>query len=110
MRTQIIHLHQEAPAKPPVGAPCNGCGVCCAAETCPAGRIRFLRQRGPCPALEWHGTRYQCGLLLHPDRYFRFLNIVPAFMTRWTERAFRRWIAAGAGCDSSAEPEPQSPD
>ena len=65
MKDQIIHLHRSAPAKPAEGQPCNGCGVCCALETCPAARLRFLQKAGPCPALEWSvvETRYHCGLL-----------------------------------------------
>jgi len=34
---EVILIHPEAPAKPPLGAPCNGCGVCCLAEPCPVG-------------------------------------------------------------------------
>jgi hypothetical protein len=66
MHEQIIHLHHAAPRKPEAGAPCNGCGVCCALETCPPARLRFLRARGPCPALEWSAkeNRYHCGLLV----------------------------------------------
>ena len=43
---------------------CNGCGVCCAVETCPAGRLLF-RTRGACPALVWSTAerRYLCGLV-----------------------------------------------
>ena len=33
----LIRIHADAPAKPPVGAPCNGCGVCCLLEPCPLG-------------------------------------------------------------------------
>jgi hypothetical protein len=50
---QTIHLHTTAPAKPPEGQVCNGCGVCCAQETCPAARLRFLQKKGPCPAMQW---------------------------------------------------------
>lgn len=108
MHIQVIHVHRDAPAKPAVGAPCNGCGVCCAAETCPAGRLRFLQRRGPCPALEWHGDRYRCGLLQAPDRYFGLLRWLPQSATRLAARAFGRWIAAGAGCDSWAETDHRS--
>jgi hypothetical protein len=100
MLTQIIHLHRDAPAKPSPGMPCNGCGVCCAAETCPAGRLLFLQRKGPCPALEWHDHQYRCGLLLAPERHIRWL---PTRLAKPATFAFRRWIAAGAGCDSWAE-------
>ena len=97
MRTDIIHLHTAAPAKPAPGAPCNGCGVCCALETCPAARLRFLRARGPCPALTWSPTaqRYHCGLLAGP----RHLAWLPA---KLRQRLATRWIAAGQGCDCEA--------
>ena len=72
--------------KPPYGAPCNGCGICCLAETCPLARLRYLQIRGPCPALQWNATqgRYQCGMLLRAGRF---------------KRLIARWIAAGIGCD-----------
>ena len=42
---QTIHLHRDAPPKPAVGAPCNGCGVCCAAAPCPASLLIFSRRQ-----------------------------------------------------------------
>lgn len=102
MHEQIIHLHAAAPAKPAPGAACNGCGVCCALETCPAARLRFLRSAGPCPALEWNDAqgRYRCGLLARPRHYLGWL---PAIGERLARRLFARWIAAGTGCDCQAE-------
>jgi hypothetical protein len=84
-----------APAKPAYGRPCNGCGVCCLAETCPVGRLRFLRRRGPCPALiQDRSGRYWCGMVANPGR---FLPWLPDGLAR---ALMRRWIAAGIGCDS----------
>lgn len=102
--TETIHLHQRAPTKPAVGEPCNGCGVCCALETCPAGRLRFLRASGPCPALEWSATanRYHCGLLIQPGCYLW----VPSALEGFASRRLARWIAAGQGCDCAAEVQP----
>lgn len=102
MTPEIIRLHRAAPPKPAVGAPCNGCGVCCALETCPAARLRFLQAAGPCPALEWMPAenRYRCGLLQRPAHY---LGLLPRFAEASARRLFARWIAAGAGCDCSAE-------
>jgi len=99
----VVHLQRAAPAKPPPGAPCNGCGVCCALETCPLGRLRFRRAAGPCPALEWQAaeTRYRCGLLAHPRTYLW----LPRPAENLARRLLRRWIAAGRGCDCSAEVE-----
>lgn len=105
MREQLIHLHRAAPDKPPEGAPCNGCGVCCAQETCPAGRLRFLQITGPCPALAWddHLSAYRCGLLSTPER---FLPWLPASVLPRVRQLFYRWIAAGSGCDCSSEVSP----
>jgi hypothetical protein len=102
MHEQIIRLHRAAPRKPDAGAPCNGCGVCCALETCPLARLRFLRTRGPCPALEWSAatSRYQCGLLVRPTHY---LPLLPACAESWARRLVARSIAASQGCDCDAE-------
>lgn len=100
MPETLIHLHREALPKPLEGAPCNGCGVCCAVETCPVARLRFLKKTGPCPALAWDGDNkhYRCGLLIEPGRYF------PGLPAAWAKRLFSRWIAAGKGCDCDFEP------
>ena len=102
MRAKIVYLHDAAPGKPAVGEPCNGCGLCCAQETCPAGRLRFLQAGGPCPALEWHAPeqRYRCGLLSAPERY---ISCLPISGRGWAKRLFARWISAGSGCDCSSE-------
>lgn len=105
MHEEIIHLHHRAPAKPDEGQTCNGCGVCCALETCPAARLRFRQKRGPCPALEWSDLqgRYHCGLLMRPGHYFNWLPR-PAEST--ARRLLNRWISAGQGCDCSAMSQP----
>ncbi|AXS80784.1 hypothetical protein [Dechloromonas sp. HYN0024] len=102
MHEQIIHLHREAPAKPAEGQPCNGCGVCCALETCPAARLRFRQGQGLCPALHWStdDRRYHCGLLVDPKKYLPWL---PGLATSAAKRLLARWIAAGQGCDCDAE-------
>lgn len=102
---QTLHLHRAAPPKPAVGQPCNGCGVCCALETCPLARLRFLRKNGPCPALEWTAdeSRYRCGLLARPGAYLGWL---PSLAEPLARRLCARWIAAGDGCDCSAEIQP----
>jgi hypothetical protein len=85
---RVILLHPEAPPKPAPGAACNGCGVCCAAEPCPVGIVASLRLRGACRLLRWDDAarRYRCGALTGRP---------------WWQRLVRRWIAAGAGCDST---------
>ncbi|RYF67964.1 MAG: hypothetical protein EOO29_36015, partial [Comamonadaceae bacterium] len=50
---QVIHLQPDAPTKPAFGQPCNGCGVCCASEPCPAGVLVSRRRHGACAALVW---------------------------------------------------------
>jgi hypothetical protein len=97
--TDTIRLHALAPPKPALGAPCNGCGVCCAAEPCPLGQIFFLRRRGACPALDWDSaaSRYACGLVVRPAHHLRWL---PAAWSGPAGRWFSRRIAAGIGCDA----------
>lgn len=99
MRQQVIHVHLEAPAKPPEGQVCNGCGVCCLAEPCPMGRWLSGRRTGACRALGWDeaGRRYRCGALDDPRRWLPF--VPPA----WARVLARRWISAGRGCDCSFE-------
>lgn len=92
---RVIRLRHDAPAKPAAGAACNGCGVCCAWAPCPAGILLSRRRVGRCRALAWDGARYRCNLLRMPARHLRWL---PA---SWVERLAARWIAAGAGCDST---------
>lgn len=99
MPHQVIHLHPAAPAKPAAGAPCNGCGVCCAAEPCPLGVLLSRRRRGACRALLWDGQagRYRCGAVATPRRF------VPWWPAAWTRRLALRWIAAAQGCDCDLE-------
>jgi hypothetical protein len=101
-RHHIIELHPEAPAKPAEGAACNGCGVCCAWRPCPLGIMSTRSLRGPCAALQWHdaGRHYRCGWMAAPDSQ---AGAFARAWARWRARLARRWIAAGAGCDSSLE-------
>lgn len=100
-RIQTVTLLAEAPQKPPSGEPCNGCGICCAAEPCPLSRLLLRRGSAPCIALEWDRAegRYRCGLLQRPEHYLRWLPVPLAGVAR---RLAGRWIAAGSGCDSDA--------
>lgn len=99
---RVIHLHAEAPHKPPAGAPCNGCGVCCAAEPCPLGMLLSRRRHGACAALAWDETqhRHVCDALVRPQRFVKWRWLRPLFA-----RLAARWIAAGRGCDSAVEVE-----
>jgi hypothetical protein len=107
---QVIHIHPEAPPKPPLGAPCNGCGVCCLAEPCPVGVLVSRRTKGACKALVWsdQASGYQCGLLvgMGPAAAHRAQKRPPwwrrmarALWLRWA----RRMISAGSGCDASLD-------
>lgn len=99
---QVIHIHADAPAKPALGAPCNGCGVCCLAEPCPLGRVISHKRRGACNALRWDEARaiYRCGAITDTEAV-----LGPRW--RWAaplvRRLAHRWIAAGAGCDAAME-------
>jgi Fe-S-cluster-containing hydrogenase component 2 len=91
MNARVIAIHADAPAKPPIGQACNGCGVCCLAEPCPLGALVSRRLSGACAALRWDGAgrHYRCGLVSQGRS--------------WLSALARRWIAAGRGCDSDAE-------
>ena len=118
---QLLQVEPQAPAKPALGQPCNGCGLCCLAEPCPLGIVLSLRVRGACRLLRWEAgpQRYRCGALLAepdasaaaagPQRSSADTATSPsASRTRrllrglWN-RLVRRWIAAGSGCDAALE-------
>ncbi len=94
----VITLRVEAPDQPEVGAPCNGCGVCCAVAPCPLGVLASRRTKGPCAALVWMPDpgRYRCGLIEAPEQHLpRGLGrLAPALA-----RLARRYVSAGSGCD-----------
>ena len=92
---QIIYIHPDAPAKPPVGDACNGCGVCCLAEPCPIGMLVSRKRHGACTALAWDDAqrRYRCGMMNAGAHWPRWAG---ALVQRWV----RRVIAAGVGCDA----------
>lgn len=91
--------HVNAPPKPPVASPCNGCGLCCLAEPCPLGMLYSRRTTGPCVKLRWDdGTgRYVCGVLQDAERAVQRCS---NGLTRGWRALVRRWIAASMGCDA----------
>ena len=101
---QVILLHVDAPAKPAEGTPCNGCGLCCAVEPCPAGVLLSRRRTGACKALQWSDAerRYLCGLVSAPSRVLPWL---PKRLAPLASRLTRRWIASATGCDASLAAE-----
>lgn len=100
---RLIYIQPGAAAKPPMGAPCNGCGLCCLAEPCPLGVLLSRSRKGACKALRWEEEtkQYRCGALaaVSPQA-----GSVPGLVARWRVRLVRRWIAAGDGCDCALEP------
>lgn len=111
--SRVIHIQSAAPPKPAVGAPCNGCGVCCLVEPCPLGMLLSRRRRGACEALRWDesASHYRCGAVTEPEAVLR--QALPAALTGLAaglagllQRLAGRWIAAGQGCDSTLEPAP----
>jgi hypothetical protein len=102
MAHRVIYLQPGAPPKPEAGAPCNGCGLCCAWQPCPLGMLVSRRRSGACAALAWSPPeqRYHCAMLSAPHQVWPRLG-------RWAapliKRLARRWIAAGLGCDCQAE-------
>lgn len=102
MESQKINIHYNAPKKPQWGNTCNGCGVCCLAEPCPISQIMFLRRSGSCPAIVWqsHINRYECGMVISPSQHHR---LIPLCADSVLTGIFKRWIAAGIGCDSDVD-------
>lgn len=110
MPHQVIHIQPEAPAKPRIGQPCNGCGVCCLAEPCPLGVLLTGRRVGACDALRWDAAAalYRCGALSDPRAALaqrlpvRLHGVLP-LLAKLLPRLAGRWISAGSGCDCSLE-------
>lgn len=108
---RTIHIRVLAPRKPSVGAPCNGCGLCCLAEPCPLGMALTMKRKGACGVLVWNEgrARYECGALVAPQELVQarlpgpLRWLAPPLVTM-LRRMGARWIAAGIGCDSDLEP------
>jgi len=111
VQQRIIRIEPDAPPKPALGQPCNGCGICCLAEPCPVGMLVSRRRHGACKALQWSSElkQYRCGMLLDPLPLIG-LRAGGSAPRRWLERLLRRWchrmISAGSGCDADIERAP----
>ncbi len=114
-KIHVILIHPDAAVKPVLGAPCNGCGVCCLLEPCPLGVALSGRRHGACVAVRWReeGGLYRCGALTAPLEVLdqalptavqRLAPWLSSAMAPLLTRLAKRWIAAGQGCDSSVEP------
>lgn len=102
VKAKTLYLHRKAPPKPNVGAPCNGCGVCCASEPCPLGMVLSRRLHGRCAALAWDAgrTRYVCQAVAAPEQ---LLPRGARVMAPLVAKLARRWISAGSGCDATLQ-------
>ena len=93
--------------KPPIGDPCNGCGLCCQIQVCSAGSFSMGlvdaygdRAPGPCPALvSQPDGSFACGMVLRPKEY------APAGKggAHDLRKAVQVLIGAGAGCDEAGD-------
>lgn len=111
--SDLLLISAQAPAKPAVGAACNGCGVCCLLEPCPLGVVLSGVRRGRCQALRWDARDliYRCGAITRPREVLA--QRLPGWL-RWSAAPLGaalavlalRWVAAGKGCDCDAELEP----
>lgn len=90
----VTLIHPDAPPKPAVGSPCNGCGLCCLLEPCPLGMVLSRQRTGACVALRWSDAqqRYVCGAIGDAPGHW---------LGRLRQWLARRWIAAGVGCDAA---------
>ena len=109
---KIIHIEPLAPAKPALGEPCNGCGVCCLVAPCPLGVLISRRRHGVCHALRWEPAlkMYRCGGMTEPVSVAtaalpaslgRASPFVARTIASVLRRLAKRWIASGQGCDCS---------
>ena len=105
---RVIHIQPDSPPKPPEGAPCNGCGVCCLLEPCPLGVLLSGRRHGACVAVQWDEVvrHYRCAAVATPIEILNrvlpsWLHGASPFGATLLSRFAPRWIAAGKGCDSS---------
>ena len=95
--------------KPPHGAPCNGCGLCCMTSLCPLASHHFKRGglEAPCPALERTPAGYTCGLIANPMTYARAIALEHGVEA--TSAAAAVLNGAGLGCDARLAGEQADP-
>lgn len=93
--------------KPPIGDPCNGCGLCCRAQVCGLGSFTLglvknygERADGPCPAIvERDDGSITCGLVNRPKDY----SPAARGSTHDLRAAAAMLIGAGIGCDEAGD-------
>jgi hypothetical protein len=91
------------PAKPLYGTPCNGCGQCCMGQLCPPAQDIWPGRKGPCPALEYEGDRFWCGIIRHPTAYLQKEPDPEA--DKLIGPYFASSIGTNWGCDAMSTPE-----
>jgi hypothetical protein len=91
------------PAKPLYGTPCNGCGQCCMGQLCPPASEIWPGRKGPCPALEYEGDRFWCGLIRHSTLYTQEQTDSKA--DELLSSYFANGVGAGWGCDAMCTSE-----
>ncbi len=87
---------RTAPEKPAYEDPCKGCGFCCAAEPCDLAEDLLGATAGPCPAMEFEGTRFWCGLVRNPEKHLG----VPAWGNEMVAGMIGSALGINRGCDS----------
>lgn len=98
----VVWIQPGAPAKPALGAPCNGCGLCCLTEPCPLGVLVSRRRSGACIALRWsdHDQRYWCGMVANPGDV---IGVSHPWLVSALVAVAKRSIAQGIGCDAQLD-------
>jgi hypothetical protein len=102
MSINLLQYPNTAPEKPRWGDPCNGCGLCCASETCRIARQFMGAMVAPCPAMEFEGGRFWCGLVRTPHKY---LAETHPWIDDSIRSSFMLVLGVGRGCDSE-DPSP----
>lgn len=91
--------------KPPHGAPCNRCGLCCVAAICALGQKVFRRELGPCPALRYdQESNSSCGLVAEPMTFAPKVALEHGVSA--ASRAATFLIGTNTGCDARMNGEP----
>lgn len=93
--------------KPPHGAPCNRCGLCCVATLCPLGRHIFKREHGRCPALSYDASGLSsCGLVTEPAKFAMGVALRAGIQV--ASDAAKHLIGSLTGCDARFNGEPKN--
>lgn len=90
-------------AKPYVGQPCNGCGLCCHIQLCNTGAFLLKKSptfgektiKGKCPALlSKPEGRFTCGLIESPERFIK-----STYRPEIISKTVATLVGSGTGCD-----------